>query len=112
MKRDSGLSSLWRMVQRAECEFGYVYAPSAADSNRGVRCFAGDCLILGGQEGAPGIAVSCWCGRGDSNPYGLATASPSSWCVCQFRHFRLYSSPAAPRDDPGEAAHVEARAAD
>ena len=29
-----------------------------------------------------------WCGRGDSNPYGLATASPSSWCVCQFRHFR------------------------
>ena len=29
-----------------------------------------------------------WCGRGDSNPHGLATASPSSWCVCQFRHFR------------------------
>src|SRR6476660_9404130 len=29
-----------------------------------------------------------WCGRGDSNPYGIATASPSSWCVCQFRHFR------------------------
>ena len=22
-----------------------------------------------------------WCGRGDSNPYGLATASPSSWFV-------------------------------
>src|SRR6185503_6053957 len=34
------------------------------------------------------IAVSCWCGRGDSNPHGIATASPSSWCVCQFRHFR------------------------
>jgi hypothetical protein len=30
-----------------------------------------------------------WCGRGDSNPHGIATASPSSWCVCQFRHFRL-----------------------
>src|SRR5204863_9990258 len=30
-----------------------------------------------------------WCGRGDSNPYDLAIASPSSWCVCQFRHFRL-----------------------
>src|SRR5438093_1335586 len=29
-----------------------------------------------------------WCGRGDSNPHDLATASPSSWCVCQFRHFR------------------------
>ncbi len=29
-----------------------------------------------------------WCGRGDSNPHGIATASPSSWCVCQFRHFR------------------------
>src|SRR5215208_736016 len=30
-----------------------------------------------------------WCGRGDSNPHGIATASPSSWCVCQFRHFRV-----------------------
>jgi hypothetical protein len=30
-----------------------------------------------------------WCGRGDSNPYALASASPSSWCVCQFRHFRM-----------------------
>src|SRR3954454_22746633 len=29
-----------------------------------------------------------WCERGDSNPHGIATASPSSWCVCQFRHFR------------------------
>jgi hypothetical protein len=29
-----------------------------------------------------------WCGRGDSNPHALASASPSSWCVCQFRHFR------------------------
>ena len=30
-----------------------------------------------------------WCGRGDLNSYGIATASPSSWCVCQFRHFRV-----------------------
>src|ERR1700730_8600835 len=29
-----------------------------------------------------------WCGRGDSNPYDIAIASPSSWGVCQFRHFR------------------------
>ena len=34
-------------------------------------------------------AVLKWCGRGDSNPYGITTASPSSWCVCQFRHFRV-----------------------
>src|SRR6187402_1406762 len=34
-------------------------------------------------------AFLCWCGRGDSNPHGIATASPSSWCVCQFRHFRI-----------------------
>jgi hypothetical protein len=33
--------------------------------------------------------LGSWCGRGDSNPYGIATASPSSWCVCQFRHFRV-----------------------
>src|SRR5262249_40358360 len=29
-----------------------------------------------------------WWERGDSTPHGIATASPSSWCVCQFRHFR------------------------
>ncbi len=28
------------------------------------------------------------CGRVDSNHHGIATASPSSWCVCQFRHDR------------------------
>ena len=27
-----------------------------------------------------------WCRRGDLNPYALSSASPSSWCVCQFRH--------------------------
>jgi hypothetical protein len=39
----------------------------------------------------------CWCGRGDSNPHGLATVSPSSWCVCQFRHFRKSDEPPAPQ---------------
>jgi hypothetical protein len=32
--------------------------------------------------------LAIWCGRGDSNPHDIAIASPSSWCVCQFRHFR------------------------
>ena len=39
----------------------------------------------------------------DSNHHGIATASPSSWCVCQFRHdrtrikngFRFYCVPRA-----------------
>ncbi len=35
-----------------------------------------------------------WCERGDSNPHVLANASPSSWCVCQFRHFRDEGRPA------------------
>ena len=30
-----------------------------------------------------------WCGRVDSNHHALASASPSSWCVCQFRHDRV-----------------------
>ena len=34
------------------------------------------------------VDTSYWCGKGDSNPHDVATASPSSWCVCQFRHFR------------------------
>src|SRR5215469_8069299 len=29
-----------------------------------------------------------WCGREDSNLHGIAPASPSSWCVYQFRHCR------------------------
>ena len=33
--------------------------------------------------------TNTWCGRGDSNPHEIAPASPSSWCVCQFRHFRM-----------------------
>ena len=30
------------------------------------------------------------CGRRDLNPHTLSGASPSSWCVCQFRHFRSF----------------------
>ena len=26
--------------------------------------------------------------KGGSTPHALASVSPSSWCVCQFRHFR------------------------
>src|SRR5262245_25036865 len=54
------------------------------------------------RPGKPGL-FSNWCGRGDSNPHALASASPSSWCVCQFRHFRkerglrkFYFGPVAP----------------
>ena len=28
------------------------------------------------------------CGRQDLNLHRIAPASPSSWCVCQFRHSR------------------------
>jgi hypothetical protein len=35
-----------------------------------------------------GAFKKSWCGREDSNLHGIATASPSSWCVCQFRHYR------------------------
>src|SRR5204863_1509123 len=41
-----------------------------------------------GSRATPSV-TEAWCGRGDSNPYGITTASPSSWCVCQFRHFRV-----------------------
>lgn len=33
------------------------------------------------------------CGKQDLNLHGIATASPSSWCVCQFRHSRGNSEP-------------------
>ena len=29
-----------------------------------------------------------WCGGMESNHHGVAPASPSSWCVYQFRHHR------------------------
>ncbi len=30
-----------------------------------------------------------WCGGMDSNHHEIAPASPSSWCVYQFRHHRI-----------------------
>lgn len=50
-----------------------------------------------------------WCGRGDSNPHALASASPSSWCVCQFRHFRARVG-AALSARPSAEPHVSRRA--
>ena len=38
------------------------------------------------------LKIKVVCGRGDSNPHALASVSPSSWCVCQFRHFRIKGS--------------------
>jgi hypothetical protein len=35
----------------------------------------------------PGL--SFWCGGMDSNHHEIAPASPSSWCVYQFRHHRI-----------------------
>ena len=40
-----------------------------------VRCFVGRSAKKGPE--VSGLRKS-WCGRGDSNPYGIATASPSS----------------------------------
>src|SRR5215831_3701219 len=57
-----------------------------------------------------------WCGRRDSNPHALASASPSSWCVCQFRHFRnerglqFYFGPVAPVAPVAGAGVVDAGA--
>jgi hypothetical protein len=43
------------------------------------------------QCGSDWKFIEKWCGRVDSNHHGIATASPSSWCVCQFRHDRAES---------------------
>jgi hypothetical protein len=51
-----------------------------------------------------GEAEMSWCGRGDSNPHALASASPSSWCVCQFRHFRRQLRTTGPRGVPPSTA--------
>lgn len=40
------------------------------------------------KRGKKRVSRKIWCGRVDSNHHGIATASPSSWCVCQFRHDR------------------------
>src|SRR6266478_484273 len=39
-------------------------------------------------QGKISPAAKFWCGREDSNLHGIATASPSSWCVFQFRQYR------------------------
>ena len=39
------------------------------------------------RAGAVCVGGNVWCRRGDLNPHALTGASPSSWCVCLFRHF-------------------------
>jgi hypothetical protein len=51
--------------------------------------FRGGEMRTSSSDRKSGLLVE-WCGRGDSNPHALASASPSSWCVCQFRHFRKW----------------------
>ena len=60
------------------------------DSLRSLRAPLDSALCRACHERGPKGRVE-WCGRGDSNPHGIATASPSSWCVCQFRHFRFWN---------------------
>src|ERR1700680_3715510 len=48
-----------------------------------------------------------WCGGVDSNHHGIATASPSSWCVCQFRHDRKTLETTHP-ENPLSWPHTEA----
>src|SRR6185436_4302715 len=50
------------------------------------------------------------CGGEDLNLHGIATASPSSWCVCQFRHFRVRGLSATASNFPA-AGLLEPRAA-
>jgi hypothetical protein len=45
-------------------------------------------LSVGLDCGSPAIQ----CEREDLNLHGIAPASPSSWCVCQFRHARSLQS--------------------
>lgn len=35
--------------------------------------------------------LSFWCERRDLNPHGSYSASTSSWCVCRFRHPRIFT---------------------
>src|SRR5215470_3087683 len=47
-----------------------------------------------------------WCGGKDSNLHGIATASPSSWCVCQFRHHRILTDlESSPLDAEGASSN-------
>src|SRR5688572_15002198 len=66
--------------------FGLPRGRRPFDSLRSLRAPLDSACHEGGLRESAGRIE--WCGRGDSNPHGIATASPSSWCVCQFRHFR------------------------
>src|SRR6185369_2961891 len=53
-----------------------------------VRC----CLYKKRKAGSY-PAFQYWCGGMESNHHGVAPASPSSWCVYQFRHHRISVAP-------------------
>jgi hypothetical protein len=77
---------LWRVVTKAG-ESAWTGRPSTRFARSGHSTWHGlPRASLRLAEGEPWRVE--WCERGDSNPHGIATASPSSWCVCQFRHFR------------------------
>jgi hypothetical protein len=61
------------------------------------ECFSGEPNRASERAGGPGAKPpdQYWCGREDSNLHEIAPASPSSWCVCQFRHFRKWCEPEA-----------------
>ena len=46
------------------------------------------CAVALRGSRAKGEGREEWCGEEDSNFHGVAPASPSSWCVYQFRHRR------------------------
>jgi hypothetical protein len=74
---DSAAPSLWRRTADTGSTNRSKPCASNIAFNRGIcRC---KLLILK------------WCGRKDLNLHDLAIASPSSWCVCQFRHFRKWT---------------------
>jgi hypothetical protein len=56
-----------------------------------------------------GLGSLEWCGRVDSNHHGIATASPSSWCVCQFRHDRTAGKQSKVSKSSGQSSRVKSR---
>ena len=87
-------------LPRASRASGEWMWPATSEPRRARRKDGGmpTTRACGATVGEPPQDVACheraaqrrveWCERGDSNPHVLANASPSSWCVCQFRHFR------------------------
>ena len=67
-------------------EWCKVLSRTSFDSLRSLRTLA--CRERGLPRARPRSGRVEWCERRDSNSHDLAIASPSSWCVCQFRHFR------------------------